>query len=83
MKKLLVLLIIMCFLTACGDSKVIDGKVYDTYGMFNEDEASPDIEYRIIKGNVVWSILTVESVLLPIYFIGFSLYEPIGKKGEL
>ena len=36
-----------------------------------------------IVGNVVWSVLLVETVIAPIYFLGFSLFEPVGPKGEV
>jgi len=86
MKKLISILLIVCFvfmvtLTGCGDPKTIDGKTYGTYGFFNEKtHKNQDIEYRVIVGNVVWSVLLVETIVFPIYFVGFSLYEPIDKK---
>jgi len=40
-----------------------------------EDE-NPDIKYKIIVGNVVWSVLLAETIVAPIYFFGWSLYEP-------
>jgi len=80
---ILALLFFMSTLPACGDTKVIDGVEYDTYGFFNESEKkNPNIEYEIIIGNVVWSIILIESVVFPIYFIGFSLWEPVGKVND-
>ena len=62
-------------------NKEIKGKVYGTYGLINSDEMkNPDIEYRLIIGNLIWSCLLVETIIAPIYFIGFSLYEPVGSK---
>jgi hypothetical protein len=34
----------------------------------------------MIIGNIVWSCILVETVIAPIYFLGFSVYEPVGKK---
>jgi len=82
MKKTVSVLIVFIFLTACGcgNTKVIDDIKYDTYGIANQtDKKNPDIEYRIIVGNVVWSCILVETIIAPIYFICFSLYEPVGK----
>ena len=71
----------MFMLTGCGDTKVIDGIEYDTYGILNVNSKRNDnIQYRTIIGNVVWSILLCETLVAPIYFIGFSLYEPVGVK---
>ena len=66
---------------ACGDPKNINGTVYQTYGIASEDtDKNEDIEYRMIVGNVVWSVLLCETFVFPIYFVLFSLYEPIGPK---
>jgi hypothetical protein len=65
----------------CGDIKIINWHEYDTYGITNKSEKKdPDIEYRVIVGNVVWSIILFETIIAPIYFICFSLYEPVGVK---
>ena len=70
-------------LQACADPKNIDGITYDTYGVFNESEKkNPSVEYHLCIGNVIWGILLIETIVMPIYFFGFSLYEPIGRKGS-
>ena len=69
--------IISCF-SGCGDNKVINGKEYETYGLFNKDEVRSDcVEYDLIIGNAILGILFSGTVIAPIYFYGFSLYEPI------
>ncbi len=83
MKKCVTVFIMICFLSVilagCGDTKTIKGHVYDTYGIFNKDDnRNPAIEYRLIVGNIVWSVILVETIIAPIYFLGFSLYEPVG-----
>ncbi len=84
--KIIIILLILSLFIACGDSKVIDGVEYETYGLINRDEIrDPKIEYKIIVGNVVWGILLCETIVAPIYFFGFSIHEPVGKinkKGE-
>lgn len=84
MKKLFVYAIILVFLltvTGCGDRKTIDGHTYDTYGLINKDDKrNENIQYELIIGNIVWSVILVESIIAPIYFLGFSIYEPVGKK---
>ena len=81
MKKLLCIIVVCSLLTGCGQNKEIKGKVYGTYGLINSNEMkNPDIEYRLIIGNLIWSCLLVETIIAPIYFIGFSLYEPVGSK---
>ena len=86
MKKLFTILLVLVMLisfTACGDNKWIDKKEYGTYGLFNESNMkNPNIKYHLIIGNIVWSIILVETIIAPIYFLGFSLYEPIRKLRE-
>lgn len=81
MKKVMVVMLVLSLLAlGCGDTKVIDGIKYDTYGLIDKEEKrNPDIEYKLITGNVVWGILLFETAIAPVYFFGFSLYEPVGK----
>lgn len=84
-KYLIVATLIICigYLSGCGDAKVINGKYYDTYGLLNKEEnRDPDIKYRVIMGNVLWSCFLIETIVFPVYFIGFSLYEPVELKIE-
>lgn len=76
-KRFIMLLIILLMLVGCGSSKEIDGVDYETYGFINRDEIrNPKIKYQIVTGNVVWGIILC---VAPVYFFGFSLYEPVKK----
>ena len=80
MKTLLVVLsvAIAVVVSGCASEKVIDGVNYETYGLLNVDDAKkPCISYSRVTGNIVWSVLLSETVVAPIYFVGFSLYEPV------
>jgi hypothetical protein len=75
------MVMVLVFMVGCSSSKVIDGKKYKPYGLINEDDRKdPDIEYDLVFGNLVWTVLLCETIVAPIYFIGFDLFEPIGKK---
>lgn len=76
------LVIIMLLVTlGCANSKTIDGVTYDTYGLLNKDEKqNPNIQYELVWGNIFWGAVLVESIFAPIYFFGFSMWEPTGKK---
>ena len=82
MKKTIAKILIVAFLGAslsgCGDSKIIKNKEIPTYGLFNPGDKYEGVEYKVIFGNVVWGILLIETIIAPIYFFGFSLYEPVG-----
>lgn len=68
-------------LAGCAENKTIDGTVYETYGLANRDEVrDPNIAYTVSTGNVIWGILLCETLVAPIYFFGWSLYEPVGPK---
>jgi hypothetical protein len=82
MKKLIALILIVSLLTACGrtmDITTATGtKEYSTYGLFNQP--NKDVCYKISVGNVVWSIILIETIVMPVYFVGFSLFNPTGPK---
>lgn len=78
---LIVILGFGVIMSGCGDNKVINGVEYGRYGLFSADEKkNPDIQYEIIWGNVVWGALLFETIIGPIYFFGFDLFEPVGPK---
>jgi len=83
MKRIIATLLIVATLglTACGNDMVIGGKNYSTYGLINADqEKDPNIKYKVIVGNIIWSVILIETIAAPVYFLGFSLYQPIGSK---
>lgn len=81
---LLVLVIVATFTTGCGNVKKIKGVTYDTYGLLNKNEKeNPEIQYEVIWGNVFWAIILSETIIAPIYFFGFSLFEPVGPKSNI
>lgn len=68
----------------CAQSKVIDGVEYDTHGLFNKDDKkNPNIQYELCWGNIIWGAVLCETIIAPIYFYGFSMWEPVGKKTEI
>jgi|CXWL01.1.fsa_nt_gi hypothetical protein len=83
MKRFLAILLI-CFMTvACGDGMVIKGIYRDTYGIFSEPEIKDEcVVYKTVTGNIIWSILLIETIIIPVWLIGWDLYEPVGIKPE-
>ena len=80
---LLVCVVFLLFTIACGSDKVIDGEYYETYGIFNKDEVKdPSIKYTPIWGNIIWGSILFETVIAPIYFFGFSMFEPVSIKTQ-
>lgn len=81
MKKFLVVALTLT-LAACGAPlHTPAGKTYPTYGLFNEHAyKSKEVCYEIIIGNVVWGIILIETVIVPLYFLGFDLWQPVRLK---
>lgn len=71
-------------LSACAQPMTICGTTYESYGFLSsDDKKTPGIKYELIWGNVIWGVLLAETVVAPIYFFGFSLFEPTGRKPEV
>lgn len=72
-------------LTSCADSKVfvIDGKhvKVEPYGWADYQELKNDsIVYQANVGNIVWSVILSETVVVPVWLTGWQIYEPVRKK---
>lgn len=81
MKKIIAVVLICMFLTSCGNSLFFNNRVYKPYGLANEGSRRDyNIEYDIIWGNVFWSVIFAETVIVPLYFIGFEIMEPVAVK---
>jgi hypothetical protein len=81
--KYVTILCVALMLSACGVSMNVNGKVYPTYGIVNEKvNKSSKMCYEVSIGNVVWSVILVRTIVAPIYFIGWSLFNPVSVKGE-
>ena len=89
MKKIMSLVLICAIsLSAfgCASDKTIDYKkkngqveriTFETYGLFNQDKRNPDVHYELKWGNIVWSVILVETIAVPIILLGWYLYEPV------
>lgn len=84
MKKLLFLALCVLTLASCADSKKfnIDGKevTVEPYGWFDLSQKNDSVNYRVNTGNVVWSIILSETVVVPVLLTGDQLFEPVSKK---
>lgn len=52
------------------------GKVYTSKGFINGKEQG--VKYEVSTGNVIWSMILSGSLLFPTYFVGFSIWNPVG-----
>lgn len=77
MKALLLTLLSLLVLN-CANSKVINEKEYESYGLFSDSDLKNEcVHYRIVTGNVIWAIILIEFVVPTVYFVGWSIYEPV------
>lgn len=82
MKKAIITVVVSSLLlTGCGKPQYLgqatDQKYYPTYGLLNEGSSkSKNVCYDLSVGNIIWSIILIETVVVPIYFIGWSIYNP-------
>ena len=83
-RSIAIALVAGLLLSGCARDMEICGATYTSYGLLNQDDRkNPDIEYRLVWGNVIWGAILVETVVAPIYFFGFSIFEPVGKKSPI
>lgn len=81
MRKIMCVVLAASLLAACAQPKTIDGVTYGPYGLLNSDDMKNDnIRYEVVWGNVIWACILMETVVFPVYFFGFSLFQPVGKK---
>lgn len=70
-------------LAACGRPQTINGVTYRGYGLANYSERhNPKVHYRPIMGNIIWGVILCETLIAPIYFIGWSIMEPDGLEAD-
>ncbi len=81
MKRTLLITMTCISLAGCGHPATLNGVYYPTHGFLDKDtKKSEKVCYELSVGNVVWSVLTLTSIVLPVYFVGFSLYNPVRLK---
>ena len=78
MKKCIIFAILVVFIASCSTPMYYDGTKYNTYGIINaNNEDRSNAEYQVVWGNVVWGVLLFQTIIAPVYFLGFDMYEPV------
>jgi hypothetical protein len=85
MKKSFIPILIAMMLSSCADEKTftINNKevVVEPYGWYNHQTMMHDsIIYEPVIGNIVWSVILIETIVAPVYFTGWAIMEPVKKK---
>lgn len=85
MKKFIVLLgLVLVLFGSCAQSKVLTVNVDDVptsatfkpIGWATLSDRNPDVKYKVSIGNVVWSVLLCETLVVPVVLTGWYLLEP-------
>jgi hypothetical protein len=84
MKKLSLIILSLLILSSCADDRTIDGITYRPYGLFNEDDCKNDsIHYEVPTRVIVSTVIFSETIIVPLYNLGFNLYEPTCTKSKM
>jgi hypothetical protein len=78
--KYTALFLLLLSISACAEPRTIEGVTYVPYGLLSQEDKNPDIAYEPSAGNIFWSVVGFQTVVLPIYLVGWRLYQPVGKK---
>lgn len=75
------IIILFLFLSSCADDKMIEGKKVTAYGLFNEQtKHDTGYLYEVSAGSVITGVILCETIVFPVYIVGWDLYEPVKKK---
>lgn len=87
MKNLILIIGVLTVLmtSSCADSKdfIINGKtvIVEPYGWADSQTVKNDsVIYEASTGNIVWSVLLCQTIVAPVIFTGWYLYEPVALK---
>lgn len=83
MKTIAITMVLALLTMGCAESKVLEGVEYDSIGLLNTRNKSADVCYEVVLGNALWSALLVQTVVMPVYFIGWSIFEPVDLKANV
>lgn len=89
MKKIKILflcLILASLFTSCAEPKTFKDKsgnqfTAEPFGWANENSQMKDtVVYEVNAGNIIFSIIFSETVIVPVILTGWQLYEPVRLK---
>ena len=85
LKRIITFILILMISVSCATTKVMNTQngveVVKPYGVLNKKAVKKEnVVYEMSAGNVVISILTFHTVVIPVWLIGWKLYNPIEAK---
>ena len=85
MKKVLCMLLIgilLCSFVSCEVSREIQGVAVKSYGLLNQDEAIEGVVYGISVQNAIWTIIALETIVVPVLYFMYYIWVPVGMEGD-
>jgi len=80
MKKTIVFLVLIS-LIGCASPIYVEDEVVGPYGMyhlfFDKDKINEDMVYKLSIGNMILSVVLVETIVVPFVLVGWYLWQPI------
>jgi hypothetical protein len=85
MKIIITSMLALCIaLAGCAPPLVTNEKVYPTFGFFTGDtDRSEHVCYKVSLGNVFVAIILVETIIAPVYVMGWDLFYPVRVKKDV
>jgi len=86
--KTTIIILLSSLLMSCAEPKTFtdnNGKKFTAvpYGIGNETSVKLDtVVYQISSGNVIWSIIGCETIVVPVVLVGYQLWEPVRLKDK-
>lgn len=78
-----VLLMFAVSIIGCSDNKTLEGKTYVPYGLATQEQhKNHNVLYKVNLINVVIAVVLIETIIVPIYIIGWDLWEPYDLKNN-
>lgn len=65
-------------LSACAGPLHTPAATYKPYGIANADVVKqPNVKYELSAGSVIVAIIFSETIIVPVYVVGWDLYAPV------
>lgn len=79
-------IITLCLLSfllyGCESNTTLKGVTYENYGFFTEQKKNPNVIYELSAPNIIAAIILCETIIVPVYIVGWELWHPIALKRE-
>jgi hypothetical protein len=65
-------------LSGCASNEQFNNVTYESFGVVNDSaKRAPNVVYEISAGSVIFAILFCETMIIPVYIVGWDLYQPV------